>query len=109
MCDETSTEDQRIIDKVAARIVDKGLAAPAIFLLESSKPLSFVASQGMLFLQPFVEAVLRTRDYEAFQQMLEKRENVEKLLQKIEELEDDRLARRRAAKDKPKEESGPAP
>jgi hypothetical protein len=109
MCDETSAEDQRIIDKVAGRIVDKGLAAPAIFLLESSKPLSFVASQGMLFLQPFVEAVLRTKDYEAFQQMLEKRENVERLLQKIEALEDERLAQRRAAKDKRKDDPGTVP
>lgn len=103
MCEHLPAEERRIMDKVAAMVVDKGLAAPAILFLESSKPLSFLASQAMVFLQPFVEAVLPAKDYRAFQQMLEKRENVERLLQRIEELEDERLDRRDRGDDDPSE------
>ena len=79
-----------LLEATAKAIVDRGLAAPAIFLLESSKPLSFVASQGLVFLGPFVDAALSVPHYDAFCRMMENRENVEKLIQRIEQLEDER-------------------
>jgi hypothetical protein len=85
-----------LLEATARAIVDRGLAALAIFLLESSKPLSFVASQGLVFLGPFVDAILSVPNYDAFCRMMENRENVEKLLQRIEQLADEReLARER--------------
>ena len=95
MPEEPSEQERRIIEKTARRLVDMRMAAPAIFVLESMKPLSFVASQGLLFLQPIVESILTVPEYQAFQRMLENRENVERLLQRIEEMEDERLAARR--------------
>jgi len=86
---------------VAREIVSRRLAAPATFMLESSKPLSFVASQGLVVLGPFVDAALDVPNYDAFVRMIEKRENVEKLLVRIEELEEDRLSRARARKGEP--------
>lgn len=79
--------------------MDRRLAAPALFLLESSKPLSFLASQGLVFLGPFVDAALDVPSYDAVVRMLEDRDNVERLLQRIEHLEDDRLSRLRRKKD----------
>jgi len=96
---ELTTEE--LIDAAAKTVVGRGLAVPAVFLLESSKPLSFVASQGLVFLGPFVEAVLDLPNYQAFCRMMEDRDNVEKLIVRIEQLEDDRLdrvARERKAK-----------
>ena len=52
-------------------------------------------------LGPFVDAALDVPNYEAFVRMIEKRENVEKLLVRIEELEEDRLSRAREKKGKP--------
>lgn len=66
-----------------------------MFLLESSKPLSFVASQGLIFLGPFIDAAFEVPQYDAFCRMIEKRENVERLAQRIEELEEERLSRDR--------------
>ncbi len=72
--------------------MQRRLAAPAIFLLESSKPLSFIASQGLVFLGPFIDAAFEVPQYDAFCRMIESRENVEKLTRRIEELEDERLS-----------------
>ena len=93
-------EDARIIEKTARAVVERRLAAPALFLLESMRPLSFVASQGLLFLQPIVESILTIPEYQSFQRMLEKRENIERLVEKIEELEDERIAARAKKKQK---------
>jgi len=64
------------------------MTVPAIFFLESVKPLSFVGSQAMHFFEPFVHAFLPVRDYERFALMMERRENLERLLVKIEDKDD---------------------
>jgi len=91
MTEEPASEGERLINKVAESLVKRRLAVPAIFLLETMKPLSFIASQGLLALEPFISSVLSIPDYQAFQRLLEDRENLERLLQRIEELEDKRL------------------
>ncbi len=85
--------DEELIERTAKEIVARRLAAPAVFLLESSRPLSFIASQGLVFLGPFIDAAFEVPQYDAFCRMIEKRENVEKLTQRIEELEEERLSR----------------
>jgi hypothetical protein len=64
------------------------MTVPAIFFLESMKPLSFVGSQAMHFFEPFVNAFFAVRDYERFAVMMERRENLEALLVKIEDRDD---------------------
>lgn len=83
--------DEELIERTARAIVERRLAAPAAFLLESSKPVSFIASQGLVVLGPFIDAALDVPDYEAFVRMTEQRENLERLLLRIEALEDERL------------------
>lgn len=99
--------DEELIEKVALEVVSRRLAAPALFLLEASRPLSFIASQGLALLAPFVDAALDVPEYEAFVRMIEKRENVEKLLVRIEVLEEQRLAERRAGKGTPSQQEEP--
>ena len=64
------------------------MTVPAIFFLESMKPLSFVGSQAMHFFEPLVHAFLPVRDYERFALLMERRENLEALLVKIEARDD---------------------
>ena len=104
----TELTDDELIERVAAEVVDRRLAAPAIFLLESSKPISFIASQGLVFLGPFVHAALSAPSYDAFCRMIENRENVEKLIVRLEQLEDKRLTRGKPKKDEP-DPDGEAP
>jgi hypothetical protein len=57
------------IEKVAKRISELGLTAPAIFLLEVNKPLAFIGSQFLLIAQPSLDIFLPhhfTRDMADF-------------------------------------------
>ncbi len=64
------------------------MTVPAIFFLESVKPLSFVGSQALHFFEPMVNAFFQMREYERFAVMMERRENLEVLLVKIEARDD---------------------
>jgi hypothetical protein len=87
---------EEIVRVLAKEIVDRRLTAPAIFFLETVKPLSFIGSQAMIFLQPIIQAVFPFRSYNEFSVMMEDRSNVEALLCEMERLEaEDRERRRR--------------
>lgn len=73
-----------LIDKFAQEIVDRGLAVPAIFFLETVKPLSFLGSQAMVFFEPIIQSIFAFKSYKEIYLLLEKRRNVELLLQEIE-------------------------
>lgn len=86
--EELSQKEQEILFKLADFVVRKGMTVPAILTLETVKPLNYIGSQAMVFLEPFVQAVIRdVSGYNTFRHMMEKRDNVERLLQKIEELD----------------------
>lgn len=83
-----SEKEQEILFKLADFIVRKGMTVPAILTLETVKPLNYIGSQAMVFLEPFVQAVIRdVSGYNTFRRMMEKRDNIERLLQKVEELD----------------------
>ena len=67
-----------MIERLARQIVDRRLATPAILLLESCKPVSFLGSQLLVCLKPFY-------DLPDWIYVLEERERVETLLCAIEE------------------------
>jgi hypothetical protein len=93
--DALTAEEQELLTRVAKKIVDRRMTVPAIMFLESIKPLNWFGSQAMIFLEPFVSAVVgektfiffTIKDYNLLRQMMERRENTERLLQKIEELD----------------------
>ncbi len=100
-------EHLELMERVAKGLVDRGLAPPAIFVLEAMKPLSFVASQGLVVLEPFVQSLLSIPDYTAFRELLEDRRNVERLLQRIEALEDERAQAAREARRRKRDDQRP--
>ncbi len=73
-----------IINKIAQKTVDLRLTPMAIVLLESTKPLSFVGSQLMVFFQPIITAIFPFHQYEEIAALLEDRNNIELLIQTIE-------------------------
>lgn len=83
----SSSEDEMLIEKVAQKIVRMRMSVPAIFFLESSKPLAFLGSQLLIFFEPFVQTLFNFRQYQRFALLMEDRSNWEKLLRKIEDLE----------------------
>lgn len=93
----TPEEQEQLLERVAQGLTVRGLGTPAIFMLEASKPLSFIASQGLIVVGPFVDAMLSWREYHVFVRMIEDRRNVERLIQRLEALEEERAAKRRGA------------
>lgn len=86
--DELTPQERDLVARTARKVVERGMTIPAILFLESVKPLNYIGSQVMVFMEPFMHAILRSvNDYNLFRQMMEKRDNVERLLQKIEELD----------------------
>lgn len=88
-------EIDHFINKLAAEIVERHLAAPAVVFLESSKPLSFVGNQAMVFMNPIIHLFITVKDYDKYAKLLEDRGNIERLITAIEEREDEKIRRKK--------------
>jgi hypothetical protein len=96
---EVTDERKKIlINKIAQKVIDYRLAPVAIVFLESSKPISFLGNQFLIFMQPFYRALFAYREYEEITAMLEDRNNIEALICEIERLEEERHESKRAKK-----------
>ncbi len=75
------------VDRIARFVVRFGVALPALMALESLRPLSYVGSQFMHLLTPSLAVFLTPKDWEALAALLEHREGIDVLLDRIEALE----------------------
>lgn len=78
---------QEIIDKAAHFIVERKMAAPAIMMIESLRPLHRIGSQIMYFIEPFAEIIFNQKEYQEFAVLLEDQNNVKALMSRIDELD----------------------
>ena len=78
--------EKNTLTEFAEKIVNKKASVLAIFLLESMKYISFIAGQTLIFLGPILTFFVNDKQYYDFINLLEKRENVEFLISKIEDL-----------------------
>jgi len=77
-----------LIDKVATFIAQRRMGAPAILFFESMRPLSFIGSQIMYFLAPFASIIFKGDEYQEFAALLDNPANVELLVSRIDELDE---------------------
>ncbi|MBU1701192.1 MAG: hypothetical protein KJ970_05325 [Candidatus Eisenbacteria bacterium] len=96
--------DEKLLESVAGRIVRMRMGVPAVFFLESAKPLSFIGSQALVFMEPFVKAFLTLPQYDQFARMMEDRSNVERMIQIIEKMDREQDRREKEIRRKMKEE-----
>jgi len=88
---EDKVFEQELVEKIAKKVVDRRLSVPAVLFMEVLKPLSFFGAQTLNFFGPIIESLLKPENrYYDFTAFLEKRENVERILVRIEELENER-------------------
>ncbi|MGC8864060.1 MAG: hypothetical protein ACP5R5_14985 [Armatimonadota bacterium] len=83
-------ERDALVDWIARRIVARRLETPAVFLLETHKPLSFVASQAVLVGMPFLAPLVGAQKTADFSRLLADRTSIELLIRRIEELAEER-------------------
>ena len=76
--------DQQFVEQVAQRIDLWGMTLPAIVFLEATKPISFIASQGLLLCQPLLGFFSRERAVGGYADLLADRARVEVLIARLE-------------------------
>lgn len=97
--DERRNRQREALGKLADLVAERNLGTPAIFMLETMKPLSFVTSQALLFFEPILEAFCTPGDYRTVAEALEDRDNLEWLIQQLEAAEEARSWGRRTDTD----------
>ena len=90
-------EQRKVLAKVLRVIIRRRLGAVALFTLESTKPLSFLASQSLIVFEPIIRTFLPVRDYDVFVQAIEDRDNIEWMIEQLERAEEKQIHRRRTA------------
>ena len=73
-----------IISNLADDIVKRGLSVPAVFFLESTKYVSFIGSQFLVFLGPIATCFINNKKYYNFYTILEEKSNIDFLIGEIE-------------------------
>jgi len=78
-------DDRALLDKLADGIARRRLTTAALFFLESMKPLGFLGSQAMRFLQPIIQIIWTSPDsYDRLARILERRGSIELLCRRLE-------------------------
>jgi hypothetical protein len=98
---ELSAEDRELLDRLASRVVELRMEVPAILAIETGKPLSLLASQAMVFLEPLVLSVFNLTGYRRIALLMERREALEALVRSIETRAEAARAAARAARGAP--------
>ncbi len=86
--------DLALLDRLASRVVELHLEVPAILTLETAKPLTLLAGQTLVFLQPIAQSLFHIPDYRRFAALIERRETLEILVRLIEGKADQARGRR---------------
>lgn len=92
----TDAEAADMIERVARFIAERQLAPAGILFLESVRPLHGIGAQFMYFVLPFAEVLFDSQKYQRFALMIENEENLKQLIKRIDELDEDINAERRA-------------
>jgi hypothetical protein len=82
----TEEEIETVVERVASDIVRRGLQTPAILLLESHKPLAGVIGHASVIFAPLALPLVGFDRYTDLSRLISRRENVERLLRRIEAL-----------------------
>ena len=80
----TDSEAEELIEKAATEIEKRKMSMPAILFLEMHKPLSYIGSQAAIVCAPFIVPFVGFDFLNNYSRLLAKRENIEKLIQRLE-------------------------
>ena len=101
----TKEQENDIIEKLAHKIIDMQIDFHAILLLEMVKPFSFVGSQLGLVSAPYLMLFGRENEEMGLKylRLFEKRENVERIVQRVKTLKEEKEAQAEVQQEKMEE------
>jgi hypothetical protein len=71
---EVTAPDRELLDRLAARVVELRLEAPALLALETAPPLATLAGQAMVFFEPLVQPLFGAGEYRRYADLAGRRE-----------------------------------
>ena len=84
---EPTDEQRSIVERLCREVVRRRMTVPALLTLEMSRPLGYLAAQTIHFLTPLIAAVTDAQTHKHLAAFLERRQSVEYLCRRIEQLE----------------------
>jgi hypothetical protein len=84
---EWSADEIATLDELARQVVDRRLTTAAIAFLEMSRPLNFLGAQALHFFAPMISAVTNSPRHRPVASLLERRDAIDRLIRRIEELQ----------------------
>jgi hypothetical protein len=75
---------EQLIERIAGQVSRWKLTVPAILFLETAKPFSFIASQGLLLGEPLLSFLFKEARVSDYAGLLSERPNVERLIARLE-------------------------
>jgi len=87
MADSEHVRSEHLIEQLAEQISRRRLNVPAILLLQVTRPLGFIASQGLLLCQPLLSFVYDAPRVADYAELLADRASVDRLVARLEETE----------------------
>jgi hypothetical protein len=85
MADSDQAQSEQLIEHLAEQISRWRLTMPAILLLQVTRPLSFIASQGLLLCQPLLSFVYDAPRIADYAELLADRATIDRLVARLEE------------------------
>jgi hypothetical protein len=87
MADSEHAQSEQLIEHLTEQISRWRLSAPAILLLQVTRPLGFIASQGLLLCQPLLSFVYDAPRVADYAELLADRASMDRLVARLEEAE----------------------
>jgi hypothetical protein len=82
----TEEERDRILERAAREVVRRRMQMPAVLALELHRPLSFLGSQALIVFTPLLAPAFGLDNLQKLSLLLEDRANLDRLIDRIEEL-----------------------
>lgn len=73
-----------LVERACEEVVRRRMVTPAMIMLETGRPLHFVASQAIHFFEPIVGSLFDASDMREFANFLEQRGSVDYLVERLE-------------------------
>jgi hypothetical protein len=86
---EPNEAQRALVDRLCREITRRRLTAPALFMLEMSRPLNYVSAQFLHFVQPILQIVTDTTGAQQLAEFLERRGSIDYVCRRLESMEGD--------------------
>lgn len=83
---EPTAAERDVMDRLCREIVRRQLTTPALAFLEMSRPLGYLGAQALHYFAPVISALATTADHQHLATLLERRDALDRICRRLEEL-----------------------